>query len=295
MKSTRRAFTLLELLVVIGIIGVLCGFLLSAVQNVRASAARVKCQNNLRQVGLALHQYHGSWQALPPGTSSGKSAQPFLNWHARILPYLEHEALWRQILDAFQDNPDFLYVPPHTNRSVVVSMFVCPSDGRTRVSDSETAIANTTYLGVAGTSVRDADGLLFLDSAVRLTSILDGASQTLLVGERPPSPDGGYGWWYAGWGQNKDGAFDGIMGVQELNRPENDVDAGDPGCPPGPYHFTAGRSTNHCDTFHYWSRHSGGGNFLFADGSVRFMSYSADSIIVSLATRAGGEKVVVPE
>ena len=66
-------------------------------------------------------------------------------------------------------------------------------------------------------------------------------------------------------------------------------------CPRGPYHFTAGDPNDTCDAFHFWSFHSGGAHFLFCDGSVRFLAYSADPIMPALATRAGGEAVTVPD
>src|SRR5207253_1385089 len=114
------------------------------------------------------------------------------------------------------------------------------------------------------------DGVLYLDSHVRWADITDGTSNTLLVGERPPSSDHRYGWWYAGWGQLKTGSAEMVLGVKEL-RDDPKYEA----CSPGPYTFQAGGGGNDCDTFHFWSLHLGtGANFLFADGSVRFLHYS---------------------
>ena len=111
-----------------------------------------------------------------------------------------------------------------------------------------------------------------------------------MVGERPPSADGVLGWWYAGVGQARDGSADIVLGVQERN-----VGSLAPGCRVGPYDFGPGQTTNQCDAFHFWSLHLGGGaNFLFADGSVHFLSYSARRIMVALATRAGGEAAEQP-
>lgn len=126
---------------------------------------------------------------------------------------------------------------------------------------------------------------------MRFTDITDGTSNTLLVGERPPSKDLWYGWWYAGFGAGGNGTADMVLGVRE-NIPPGDAFI--PDCGGLPARFAPGRIDNMCDAFHYWSLHSGGANFLFADGSVRFLAYSADAVLPALATRAGGEVVEVP-
>ncbi len=142
-----------------------------------------------------------------------------------------------------------------------------------------------TNLGVSGKDYSTLDGLLFRDSRIRLTDIKDGASNTLMVGERPPSADFQFGWWYAGAGQKFTGSADMILGVEEQNILT--VTAGS--CPPGTYKFAPGSFNNQCDMFHFWSPHSGGAHFLMADGSVHFLSYSAAPILPALASRAGGE------
>jgi prepilin-type processing-associated H-X9-DG protein len=133
--------------------------------------------------------------------------------------------------------------------------------------------------------------VLFLDSHVRLADITDGTSCTLMAGERPPSADCWYGWWYAGYGQAGTGSADMLLGARERNLGGPYVSS----CPPGPYRFQAGRVENQCDLFHFWSLHPGGAHFLFADGSVRFLAYSAADILPALATRAGGEAVSLPD
>src|SRR5262245_54472912 len=97
-SSHRRAYSLMELLVVVALIGTLLGLLLPAVFQVRAAAARHQCANNLRQIGLALHQYHQDHSAFPPGVRIRvvKEPFPFMGWHARLLPYLEQQPLWEQ-------------------------------------------------------------------------------------------------------------------------------------------------------------------------------------------------------
>ena len=126
-------------------------------------------------------------------------------------------------------------------------------------------VALTSYLGVSGTDLGSRDGVLYAERRVlRLTDITDGSSNTLLVGERPPGADLAYGWWYAGPGQDLTGSGDVTLGVRERN-------VALPGaCPDGPYQL-AGRLTEQCDLFHFWSPHAGGANFLLADGSVRFL------------------------
>jgi prepilin-type processing-associated H-X9-DG protein len=113
-----------------------------------------------------------------------------------------------------------------------------------------------------------------------------------MVAERPPSADLNFGWWYGGGGQSKDGSGDSVLGVREMY--VGPFGSGQL-CPAGPYHFGSGEISNQCDAFHFWSLHSGGANFLFCDGSVRFLAYSADSILPALATRAGSERVSVPD
>jgi len=296
MKLARRpAFTLVEMLVVIGIIGVLVALLLPAVQKVREAANRLSCQNNLKQIGLALHHYHDAQGAFPPGVSHGGPTDPYpdLGWEGRLLPYIEQDALWAQAQQAFQQDRQFWDNPPHMGFGTVVRLYACPSDPR--VLSVQTAkvifhVGLTSYLGVEGTDLNRRDGVLFLNSRIRLADITDGTSRTLLVGERPPSADFWFGWWYGGSGQSGTGSGDMVLGVRERNV----MNPGPGGCPAGPYSFTSGRFDGPCDQFHFWSPHPGGANFLFADGSVHFLDYSADSVLPALATRAGGEVADVP-
>jgi prepilin-type processing-associated H-X9-DG protein len=217
-----------------------------------------------------------------------------MSWHTRILPYLEHPSLWQLAVDAFAQDHIFFHNPPHSGGSVILPVFCCPDDGRCGELSAPfpNASALTSYLGVEGVSYDRKDGVLFADSAVRLTDVRDGTSNTLMVGERPPSARLNLGWWYAGWGHDKAGSGDLILGVCEIY---SSIYGSAPGCPRGPYSYGPGAFNNQCDAFHFWSPHPGGSNFLFCDGSVRFLSYSAEPIMPALATRAGGEHVSVPE
>lgn len=285
--TDRRGFSLVELLLIIGIISILIALIIPAVQRIRAASDRLSCQNNLRQIGLALHSYHNAQRQFPPGIASlqRQPTMAFVSWNARILPFLEQEHLWREIELAYAANSDFRQIPPHIHRQAVVSVFSCRSDPRSMQASTKLSgisVAFTSYLGVEGLDQFTRNGMLFLDSSIRIADVTDGLSNTLLVGERPPSDDERFGWWYAGWGQNKEGSCEMLIGVCEVNTSQAR-------CIRGPYQFGEGRLTNPCDMFHFWSPHTGGGNFLMSDGSVHFLSYSATSILPALASRAGGE------
>ena len=288
-RNPQPGFTLLELLVAVGIVTVLLALLLPAVQKVRAAAARVKCTNNLKQIGVALHGYHDVSGRFPPGLHNdlGPSPQPFMSWNTRLLPFLEGTSMWAKAEESFARNRNFLRNPPHTLLGHPLPAFSCPADSRTlqpKVFAPAFRVAFTAYLGVEGMDQFTKDGVLYLDSQVRVIDITDGASNTLAVGERPPSADGDFGWWYAGWGQSKDGSCEMVLGAMERNV------AIKPGeCPAGAYSFGPGNVNNQCDALHFWSLHGGGAHFLFADGSTRFLRYEAASVLPSLATRSGGE------
>ena len=133
---------------------------------------------------------------------------------------------------------------------------------------------------------------------VKITDVMDGSSNTLMVGERPPSKDLVYGWWFAGSGFDGCGSSDVVMGVREIAEPSfttyDGSSADRPLCPKGPYNFGPGDMNNQCDQFHFWSFHSGGSNFVMGDGSVRFLNYSANDIMPAMSTRSNGEAVTMP-
>jgi prepilin-type N-terminal cleavage/methylation domain-containing protein/prepilin-type processing-associated H-X9-DG protein len=290
-----RGFTLIELVVVLAIIGVLLSLLLVGIQRAREAASRGSCLNNLRQVGLALHHYHDNFGAFPPGVSAPgpDNPYPWMSWHTRILPYTDNTALWEAAVRAYQIDSSLILNPPHTDLSTVVRVYTCPSDPRTAAahpvpSYPSCVVAYTDYLGNEGINAQRLDGVLYVDSRIRLADITDGTSTTLLAGERPPRPDGFLGWWYGGWGYDfATATAEDVLGVAEKCFDS----AFAPQCPVGPYQYGPGRLDNPCDAFHFWSLHIGGANFLFADGSVRFLPYSASKVMRALATRAGGEVV----
>jgi prepilin-type N-terminal cleavage/methylation domain-containing protein/prepilin-type processing-associated H-X9-DG protein len=289
--GTRSGFTLIEMMVVVAITGILAGLSLAAVQRARAAADRVRCTNHLRQIALALHHYHDAHHRFPPGTRRPPDPMPFLAWSARLLPFLEGGPLWEQTQSDYRRQPDFGVPKPHAGLSTVLSIFICPADGRTHgvVLPEGWDVALTDYLGVSGQTSATHDGVLFLDSGVRLSGVTDGTSNTLMVGERPPSPDFRFGWWYAGIGQAFDGDADATLGVEGWRTTFRT-----PTCPAGPYSFRPGDGSNPCDTFHFWSKHPGGAHFAFVDGSVRFLPYRAAPVMAALASRAGGENVDFP-
>ncbi len=292
----RPAFTLTELLVVVGIIGVLLGLILPAVQRVRESAVRAECSNNLHQVALATHQYHDTMLRFPAGMrySDGNDQWPFMSWLAQLLPYLDQDALWNETLSAYKEvsSPFPANNPPHVGQTTVIKVFACPADPR--AAEIQLAgppinrqVALTSYLGVEGKDFYTCDGVLFKDSSVRMSEITDGTSRTLLAGERPPSTDFVFGWWYAGAGQQATGSADMVLGVEE----QNVLPYYKAPCFSGVYLYGPGQITDQCDMFHFWSLHKGGANFAFADGSVRFLSYAVAPLMPALASRAAAKRL----
>ncbi len=285
----RRGVTLIELLVVIGVTGTLIGLLLPAVQRAREAAARTSCQSNLRQIGIALHNFHDVESRLPPSSLAVPQAR--LRWMAWILPHIEQAALWQGAGAALAANSLTYVSPPHAAAAAVIKTYACPDDGQSLYpmtdADGITA-AFSSYIGIAGG--RQPDGVLPVMLGIRLSDILDGTANTIMVGERPSPENLQAGWWYSGF--RYPGVYGTTYGPDGSIYAEEGTFPGD-NCT-GPYRFGPGTASNSCDRYHLWSYHPGGANFLFADGSVRFLSHAAKSVMPALATRAGGEAITVP-
>jgi prepilin-type N-terminal cleavage/methylation domain-containing protein/prepilin-type processing-associated H-X9-DG protein len=313
----RSAFTLIELLVVIAIIAILIGLLLPAVQKVRESAIRTQCTNNLHQIGAALHMYHNERGRFPGGIESRTVGHPrfYWSWMAQILPYVEQLPLYDQA-DAFSKAGGSNWYPwgfgggPTTQNPGVgtfLPIWTCPADGRQLVVTDVTGyrLAFTGIQGLAGTGQNANDGIFtspipsgasYADVPVTLEVVTDGASQTLMVGERPPSDDLVYGWWFAGAGffdpaSGQLGNGDVILGAKETQYASTLGCAGKEG-------FRLGKTSNLCSQVHFWSLHNGGGHFLFGDGAVKFLNYEINSklsntigvtLLQAMATRSGNE------
>jgi prepilin-type N-terminal cleavage/methylation domain-containing protein len=197
-RRSRAGFTLIELLVVLAIIAVLIGLLLPAVQKIREAAARLSCQNNLHQIGLALHSHHDAYGSFPSGylcqpQANPNHTAPGWGWAALLLPHLEQDNLYRQINLALPvEGPSHLAV-----RTAIVKVFVCPSDRVTGVftvyGDTNAPLANAatnSYSACHGTGpdieeeLDDFNGTFSRNSRVRVTDITDGSSNTIAIGER---------------------------------------------------------------------------------------------------------------
>jgi prepilin-type N-terminal cleavage/methylation domain-containing protein/prepilin-type processing-associated H-X9-DG protein len=306
----RAGFTLIELLVVIAIIAILIALLLPAVQKVREAAARVKCQNNLHNVALACHNFHDARGHFPLAVESFDPANRhyYWSWMTQILPYVEQDNLYAQA-DAYartQPNPFAAGGNPALGQFLPV--WACPSDSRQLITalvfgpGYTVNVGFTGVLGVNGTGKGKNDGVI-CNTRVTMVAVSDGTSNTLMLGERPPSKNLRFGWWFAGAGYRdgltgpfQDGTGDVTLGADDVNYPTamsrypaNATNGVAMACPANKYQLQPGNLADDCDQCHFWSLHSGGANFGFADGSVRFLTYAVSSQMPALGTRAGGE------
>jgi prepilin-type N-terminal cleavage/methylation domain-containing protein/prepilin-type processing-associated H-X9-DG protein len=248
---TRRAFTLIELLVVIAIIAILIGLLLPAVQKVRAAAARMKCQNNLKQIGLAMHNFHDANKAFPPAFSKNPpQTENNWAWGTWLLPYLEQTGLYSAMNPAAQAPP----TAPDVNTTLPLSVFSCPSDPSPQTNDfrgSGSGFARSNYL----VSEQICDG----GSQISILAITDGTSNTIMVGERD-GKDQIAGIWPVR--ETKSGSVGVISVLGRPNWPINTKYAGGNTCC---------ATDTACTRYAWSSQHTGGANFAFCDGSVHFL------------------------
>jgi prepilin-type N-terminal cleavage/methylation domain-containing protein/prepilin-type processing-associated H-X9-DG protein len=306
----RPGFTLIELLVVIAIIAILMGLLVPAVQKVREAASRLKCQNNLKQLALAMHNYHAFENALPSGYNRGASPMfpLYTNWVLRTLAYLEQDNIRKQWIELYPSDPAFQtdfdknLTGTTAPGAQSIKILICPSDAGTPIpaiddqSDLPHIWGLTSYYGNAGKRSYDEssqtfDGVLYLDSTLKLTDISDGTSNTLLLGER----------------NRNDLVFNSLAGDSLIYWGKwASAAAGDvtlSAAAPINYSLPANFSTLDPATQltvyqlrlnAYGSGHVQGANFAFADGSVHFISQGISTIALqNLSTSQGGE--VVPD
>jgi len=324
-RRTRLGLTLIELLVVIAIIAVLIGLMLPAVQKVREAAAQTTCRNNLKQMGLALHEYYDARKMLPPAylftdktvpaTPGGGSirdrprelpnGQPFpwkpistfpgWGWASYILPFVDQEPLYRRIDFTVQIESSV----HRAIRTTILPIYVCPSDLNTGIytvssqrNEPLADMATNSYAACygAGGSIGEfpdkGNGIFYRNSRTTFEEIIDGLSTTLAVGER------GAIMCQTPWaGAITDGAA--------RTMPDAPIYLAAVEEPPTMVMARTGRHTLNQDfsePYDFFSPHLGVGFFLFADGSVRPMRFTARADVwAAIGSRAGGEPINGPD
>ncbi len=296
-RSQKLGFTLIELLVVIAIIAILIALLLPAVQQAREAARRSACKNNMKQIGLALHNYHDTHLTLPFGFHAAAGNPNYLGWGAMILPFLDQAPLYKLVGTQTTNFGIAWYNlngggagsrTPIAAAATVLPAFICPSDPMGGINTELSPNGNGT-VGVHGKSNYKGVGFknrtpssptaFYKDSKTRIRDFTDGTSNTFIVGEATTFGDHKGSIW----------AGDNGAGNMALSAPQFDA-ANDTTIASTTYSTLINGTSRPSESFS--SIHVGGAHFLFGDGRVRFLSENMDKALYdSLATVAGSESV----
>jgi prepilin-type processing-associated H-X9-DG protein/prepilin-type N-terminal cleavage/methylation domain-containing protein len=291
-RRITSAFTLVEVLVVIAIIGALVALLLPAVQSSREASRRLQCTNNLKQVGLALLNYESSHKRYPSGyvsqfDSSGNDTGPGWGWASMILPQMEETPIYNVI------HFDLAIEQPMNGvRVAVIPNYLCPTENLRQVWQAKRPdgtpiceVAESNYVAMFGTTEPgvDGDGMFYRNSKTTIRDITDGTSKTIAVGERTHQLG------RATWVGSVSNA---ILFAEDDNTQAQGVPETGAGMCLGHAGEGIGPGGSGGDVNQFYSLHGEGANFLFADGHVTFLLSSMDyPTYLALATRAGGEAI----
>ncbi len=296
----RRGFTLIELLVVIAIIAILIALLLPAVQQAREAARRSSCRSNMKQLGIAMHNYHEAHGVFPYGSQIERSGATHRRdcWFHRILPFVEQANLY----DLYEaDTTEYVHQIDNQISQTVVPTLVCPSNPGApgKGGGGDTTSFQGSYVVCVGigtasfASNTDHGGMFYMDSDTKFRDLTDGSSNTLMASEGILR-QGGAAWGEQGgyWGGAPHGAY-GFTADEPPNTSLPDQNwscktTTDPAAP-----CTAVGSGARYNFAR--SRHTGGVNVLMADGAVTFTSENVDrATFQAMGTRGGGEVVSLP-